>query len=139
MATCSGISTVGRIVVLVRIKSGPAVRFFQILSSPLHMFDLLTCLVVMGYTTDGFPFVGDLPGKPFQYICAGFNGHGMPQVFLSAKAVSSMVVDGTRLEATDLPRLYRSSRERLESNKEHASRTAYNFAMRQIGSAGTKL
>ena len=87
----------------------------------------------MGYTTDGFPFVGDLPDEPGQYICAGFNGHGMPQAFLSAKAIVSMVVDGTRLEETDLPRLYRSSRERIESKKEHVSRTAYAAAMKQIG------
>jgi glycine/D-amino acid oxidase-like deaminating enzyme len=93
----------------------------------------------MGYTNDGFPFVGDLPDKPGQYICAGFNGHGMPQVFLSAKAIASMVVDGIRLEATDLPRLYRSSRERLESRKEHVSRTAYDAAMKQLELAEAKL
>lgn len=69
----------------------------------------------MGYTTDGFPHVGPVPGKTGQFICAGFSGHGMPQIFLSAKAVASMLVDDINVEEADLPRLYRTSLERLES------------------------
>ena len=86
----------------------------------------------MGYSSDGFPFIGGLPDKPGQYICAGFSGHGMPQVFLSAKAVASMIVDGTKLEDTDLPRLYRSTKARLESKKQHISLTAYDAAMKTM-------
>ncbi|KAK3713188.1 hypothetical protein LTR37_008621 [Vermiconidia calcicola] len=80
---------------------------------------------IMGYTTDGYPFVGEVPSKPGQYICAGFNGHGMPQVFLSAKAVAAMVAEGRKPEETDLPMLYRSSQERLDSETQHVSLTAY--------------
>ena len=93
----------------------------------------------MGFTTDGFPYVGDLPDKPGQFVCAGFNGHGMPQVFLSAKAIASMVIEGTKLEDTDLPRLYRSSRERLESADQHACLVAHEAAMKPVVQAQAKL
>lgn len=88
---------------------------------------------VMGYTDDGFPYVGNIPEKPGQYICAGFNGHGMPQAFLSAKAIASMIADGTKLEEADLPRLYRLTPARLDSKPEHASITAYNTVMQKLG------
>lgn len=91
---------------------------------------------VMGYADDGFPYVGDIPGRQGQYICAGFSGHGMPQVFLSAKAVASMIADGTKLEDADLPRLYRSTQDRFDSKREHTSITAYNNVMRKLGLSG---
>jgi glycine/D-amino acid oxidase-like deaminating enzyme len=31
---------------------------------------------IMGLTEDELPFVGELPGKPGQFIAAGYNGHG---------------------------------------------------------------
>ncbi|KAG2411499.1 hypothetical protein HFD88_009054 [Aspergillus terreus] len=37
---------------------------------------------VMGYSADSLPHVGEIPGKPGQFIAAGFNGHGMPVGFL---------------------------------------------------------
>ena len=86
----------------------------------------------MGYSSDGFPFIGNLPGKPGQYLCAGFSGHGMPQVFLSAKAIASMVVEGTMLEETDLPQLYRLTRERLESKERHISLASYDANMKSM-------
>ena len=86
----------------------------------------------MGYSSDGFPFIGDLPGKPGQYLCAGFSGHGMPQVFLSAKAIASMVVEGTKIEETDLPQLYRLTKERLESKEQHTSLASYDANMKEI-------
>lgn len=74
---------------------------------------------IMGYSADGFPHVGAVPGKLGQFICAGFSGHGMPQIFLSAKAVAEMVLleeeeEGKEKEV-DLPRLYRTSQARLDS------------------------
>lgn len=89
-------------------------------------------LVVMGYSSDGFPFIGNLPGKPGQYLCAGFSGHGMPQVFLSAKAIASMIVEGVKLENTDLPRLYRLTKERLDSKERHTSLVSYDTNMKAI-------
>ena len=88
---------------------------------------------VMGYTSDGFPFVGEVPKKPEQYICAGFSGHGMPQAFLSAKAVATMIGEDKKVEEVDLPTLYRSTQERFESKVKHISLTAYDAAMEKLG------
>lgn len=70
---------------------------------------------IMGYSADGFPHVGAVPGKAGQFICAGFSGHGMPQIFLSAKALAEMALEGKGVEEVDLPRLYRASQARLDS------------------------
>ena len=80
---------------------------------------------IMGYTSDGFPMIGEVPDKPGQYVCAGFNGHGMPQVFLSAKAIADMVVDGKVADDVDLPVVYRLTRDRLESQEQHVSLKAF--------------
>lgn len=112
------------------IRSGPEVCLIaplQYLKQPANS------ILVMGYTDDGFPYVGDIPGKPGQYICAGFNGHGMPQAFLSARAVASIISDGTKVEDVDLPSLYRLTPERLDSKREHASITAHNLVMEKLG------
>lgn len=71
----------------------------------------------MGYSTDNTPFVGALPDRPNQFVVAGFTGHGMPQVFLSAKGVARMVVEGTDFKSTGVPRLYQVTKERLASDK----------------------
>lgn len=72
----------------------------------------------MGYSSDGFPHVGEVPGKEGQLICAGFSGHGMPQIYLAAKAIADMVLDGRKVEEVDLPRLYRTSRQRLATERD---------------------
>ena len=35
---------------------------------------------VMGYSSDGLPHVGQIPGRQNQFVIAGFSGHGMPQI-----------------------------------------------------------
>jgi glycine/D-amino acid oxidase-like deaminating enzyme len=77
-------------------------------------------MLVMGYSNDGFPYVGQVCGKPGQYMCAGFSGHGMPQIFFCAKAVASMVITGDA-EDVDLPVPYRITRSRWYKHKEHVS------------------
>lgn len=77
-------------------------------------------VVVMGYSNDGFPYVGPACGRPGQFVCAGFSGHGMPQIFFSAKAVAAMVVRGAE-EEVDLPAPYRISESRWYQPKEHVS------------------
>ncbi|KJY01925.1 fad dependent oxidoreductase superfamily like protein [Zymoseptoria brevis] len=72
---------------------------------------------IMGYSSDGFPHVGEVPHKPGQYICAGFTGHGMPQIFLSAKAVATMVLGNLPTEKADVPRLYKTTSARLASKR----------------------
>ncbi|KAL4805161.1 FAD dependent oxidoreductase [Aspergillus unguis] len=70
---------------------------------------------IMGYTTDSLPHVGKVPNKPGQFVVAGFNGHGMPQIFLSAKGVAEMIVKKVEFEETGVPRIFKTSQERLDS------------------------
>ena len=86
----------------------------------------------MGYTHDGFPFVGDIPGRQGQFICAGFNGHGMPQAYLAAQALTWMITNGIPLNKSGVPKLYRSTKERWESKSEHETLSAYNKVMETV-------
>ncbi|KAK2850728.1 hypothetical protein FQN49_005383 [Arthroderma sp. PD_2] len=45
---------------------------------------------VMGYSTDGFPWVGEMAGEPGLYISASFQGHGMAMCFLCAQALTGI-------------------------------------------------
>lgn len=72
---------------------------------------------IMGYTSDLQPHVGPVPKRPNQYILAGFNGHGMPIVFLAAKGIAEMIRDDKTFEQTGLPRVYRTTEERLHNDK----------------------
>ncbi|RAO65216.1 uncharacterized protein BHQ10_001228 [Talaromyces amestolkiae] len=72
---------------------------------------------VMGYSWDSNPHVGPVPGGDGQYILAGFNGHGMPVVFLSALGIAKMVRDGIGFEDSGVPRLFQTSQERLDNAK----------------------
>jgi len=71
----------------------------------------------MGYTADSLPHIGEVPGKTGQYILAGFNGHGMPLIFLAAKGIAVMIGDGKTYEETGMPRLFKTSTSRLESKR----------------------
>ena len=46
---------------------------------------------IMGYSADGFPFVGQVPGKDNLYIAAAFQGYGMVLCFLAAKALTEIM------------------------------------------------
>ncbi|KAH7020807.1 FAD dependent oxidoreductase [Microdochium trichocladiopsis] len=70
---------------------------------------------IMGYTSDSLPFVGKIPGRKNQYILAGFNGHGMPQVFLAAKGIAAMVVDKAGFGDVDIPAIFEITQARLDS------------------------
>ncbi|KAI9740281.1 MAG: hypothetical protein M1834_004859 [Cirrosporium novae-zelandiae] len=72
---------------------------------------------ILGYTSDKAPHVGSVPDKPGQYIVAGFNGHGMPLVYLSAKGVAQML-RGKAFEETGVPSFFKTSKERLESDRD---------------------
>ncbi|GAT26542.1 FAD dependent oxidoreductase [Aspergillus luchuensis] len=72
---------------------------------------------IMGYSTDSLPHVGHVPNKPGQLIVAGFTGHGMPQVFLSARGIAQLIVEGVSYEQTGLPRLFKTTTERLQSQR----------------------
>lgn len=69
---------------------------------------------VMGYSYDSNPHIGAVPGRKEQFILAGFNGHGMPVIWLAAKELALMAVQDREFEATCLPRLYKTTQERIE-------------------------
>ncbi|KAI1328861.1 FAD dependent oxidoreductase [Xylariaceae sp. FL0255] len=68
---------------------------------------------IMGYTTDNLPHVGRVPGKDGLFICAGFFGHGMPNVLLCARAIAKLLEDGSPLAQSGIPACYETSVERL--------------------------
>lgn len=63
------------------------------------------------------PYVGEIPGKPNQIILAGFSGHGMPLILLCSKAIAHMIRNGTTLEESGVPSVFRVTEERLASEK----------------------
>jgi glycine/D-amino acid oxidase-like deaminating enzyme len=80
-------------------------RFVDILSSPI---------TVMGFSADSLPHIGEIPGKPGQFIAAGFNGHGMPVAYLCGKAIVQMAQQSVSFQETGLPRLFETSSARLD-------------------------
>lgn len=69
---------------------------------------------IMGETPDEQPHVGEVPGREGQqYIIAGFNGGGMASIFLATKGLAKMVLGQASFERTGIPRLFRTSEERL--------------------------
>ncbi|CAG9948019.1 unnamed protein product [Clonostachys rosea f. rosea IK726] len=70
---------------------------------------------IMGYSSDFVPHIGEVPDKPGQFIIAGFSGHGMPEILLSSKGLASIVRDGTAFEQTGLPRIFKTTKARVEA------------------------
>ncbi|KIV85327.1 hypothetical protein PV11_01030 [Exophiala sideris] len=70
---------------------------------------------VMGFSSDGYPFVGPVPGEEGLYLDASFQGHGMVLCFLCAKAVVQMIQgkNGDELDSW-FPRCYRVTEERMQ-------------------------
>jgi hypothetical protein len=81
---------------------------------------------VMGYSFDSNPHIGSVPSKPGQFILAGFNGHGMPVIWLGAEGLAKMILANRPGEKfpfseTGLPRLFQTSQFRIDrawNNKE---------------------
>ena len=48
---------------------------------------------VWGNTADAFPFVGQLPRQPGNFVAAAFNGHGMPRILLTTAHLAPLVLD----------------------------------------------
>ena len=67
---------------------------------------------LIAITPDKVPYVGAIPDLPGQYICAGFNGHGMARIFTCAPGVVKLMLDGTWSD-TNLPECFQYSHERL--------------------------
>ena len=71
----------------------------------------------MGYSSDSSAHIGHVPDKPGQLIIAGFNGHGMPVIWLAAKGLAEMIRSGKSYEEVGLPRLMKTSLSRIEKAK----------------------
>jgi glycine/D-amino acid oxidase-like deaminating enzyme len=71
----------------------------------------------MGYSADSLPHIGQVPGKPGQFIIAGFTGHGMPQAWLSGKGIAAMVAEGIPFAKSGIPRIFETTQARLEKNR----------------------
>lgn len=57
---------------------------------------------IMGFSTDGYPFIGPLPGRERVIVAAGFTGHGGPYFTITGKCVAELIAhgeSGTSLEA----------------------------------------
>ncbi|KAH7014837.1 FAD dependent oxidoreductase [Ilyonectria destructans] len=67
---------------------------------------------IVGETPDAVPLVGSIPGLEGQWICAGFNGHGMARIFLCAPGIVKLM-SGKSWNTTSLPECFRFSSERL--------------------------
>ncbi|KAJ6164540.1 hypothetical protein N7470_003212 [Penicillium chermesinum] len=69
---------------------------------------------VMGYSYDLHPHIGCVPEAQDQYIIAGFNGHGMPVIWLSSKELAKMITMNIPFEKTSMPRLFQTTQARLD-------------------------
>lgn len=67
---------------------------------------------LIAVTPDKVPYVGAIDDLPGQYICAGFNGHGMAGIFTCAPGVVNLMLGGTWSD-TKLPECFQYSHERL--------------------------
>ena len=69
---------------------------------------------IMGFTPDGFPFVGEMPGQKGLWVSCGFQGHGMVLCWESARALVEML-EGREGEELDswFPPVFRVSEDRL--------------------------
>lgn len=79
----------------------------------------------MGYSCDKIPRVGSIPGRRNMFIMAGWTGHGMPQIFLSAKGMAKMIMEGVPYWQTGLPRVFEESEERLKTAPNKVLETWY--------------
>ena len=72
---------------------------------------------VMGYSYDSLAHVGEVPDQKQkgQYVLAGFNGHGMPVIWLAAKGLAKMIREDKSIEEVGgLPRLIKTTKDRLD-------------------------
>ncbi len=72
---------------------------------------------IMGYSADGYPFVGEMPGERDMWLSCSFQGHGMVTCWMCAKALVTMMEGGD--EDTDelakwFPDVFRVSEDRLK-------------------------
>ncbi|KAI5918193.1 FAD dependent oxidoreductase [Camillea tinctor] len=69
---------------------------------------------IMGYGSDGFPFVGEMPGQKGLWVSCGFQGHGMVLCWMCARGLVAMMEDRDDDELRSwFPDVFRVSEDRL--------------------------
>ncbi|KAH7177066.1 FAD dependent oxidoreductase [Dactylonectria macrodidyma] len=68
---------------------------------------------IIGLSADGVPFIGQLPGLPGQWICAGHHGHGMARIFTAAPGLVKLM-GGSSWADTQLPEVYEINPSRIK-------------------------
>lgn len=69
---------------------------------------------IMGYSSDGFPFVGQIPGEDDLYIAASFQGLGMVLCFESARALLEIMNEDNEALDQWFPKAFRITPERMK-------------------------
>lgn len=68
---------------------------------------------IMGFTNDQLPYVGEVPGDMNKFVIAGFHGHGMPRVLLSAKGLANSITGGY----LEIPEPFKITEKRLSNTE----------------------
>ncbi|KAL2175035.1 FAD dependent oxidoreductase [Thermothelomyces heterothallicus CBS 202.75] len=69
---------------------------------------------IMGFSPDGFPFVGEVPGESGLWTSCSFQGHGMVLCWMCARALVDMMEGRDDEQLRDwFPDVFRITRERL--------------------------
>ncbi|KAI9819847.1 MAG: hypothetical protein M1827_006416 [Pycnora praestabilis] len=70
---------------------------------------------IMGFSADGFPLIGEVPGDRGLFIAASFQGHGMVLCFLCANALTEMLFDKDEENLNAwFPQAFKVRRERFQ-------------------------
>ena len=69
---------------------------------------------IMGYSADGFPLIGQMPGEEDLYIAASFQGSGMVLCFESAIALCEIMSQDDEALDRWFPKAFRITRERMK-------------------------
>jgi len=76
---------------------------------------------IIAMTPDNVPLIGPMEELPGQYICAGFNGHGMARIFTCAPGLVKIMLGGT-WDETGLPECFQYSADRLSKAAQKSSK-----------------
>ncbi|MCJ1476532.1 hypothetical protein MMC13_005198 [Lambiella insularis] len=80
---------------------------------------------IMGFSRDGYPWVGAVPGAEGVWVSAAYTGSGMPNAALASQHAASLIlaahageewkdVEGEAVRKGEIPRFYTITEERME-------------------------
>ena len=69
---------------------------------------------IMGYSADGFPFIGEVPNEKGLFIAASFQGHGMVLCLSAVNALVNIMNDDVEEINAWFPRAFRVTKDRLK-------------------------